>query len=66
MNIRIYRLLLDVFMAEGQREHNPNKVADSSLTAFWLSAPLLAFTYFFVIYRMFRGKVSLDGGGYEH
>jgi hypothetical protein len=27
---------------------------------------LLAFTYFFVIYRMFRGKVSLQGGGYEH
>ena len=34
--------------------------------AWWLLGMLLAFTYFFVIYRMFRGKVSLEDGGYEH
>jgi len=34
--------------------------------AWWVLGMLLAFTYFFVIYRMFRGKVSLQGGGYEH
>jgi cytochrome d ubiquinol oxidase subunit II len=34
--------------------------------AWWVLGMLLAFTYFFVIYRMFRGKVSLEGGGYEH
>jgi cytochrome bd ubiquinol oxidase subunit II len=34
--------------------------------AWWVLGMLLAFTYFFVIYRMFRGKVSLEGGGYDH
>jgi cytochrome d ubiquinol oxidase subunit II len=34
--------------------------------AWWVLGMLLAFTYFFIIYRMFRGKVSLEGGGYEH
>jgi len=27
---------------------------------------ILAFTYFFIVYRMFRGKVSLEDGGYGH
>jgi hypothetical protein len=27
---------------------------------------VLAFIYFFGVYRMFRGKVSLESGGYEH
>jgi cytochrome d ubiquinol oxidase subunit II len=34
--------------------------------AWWVLGMLLAFTYFFIVYRMFRGKVSLEGGGYEH
>jgi cytochrome d ubiquinol oxidase subunit II len=34
--------------------------------AWWVLGMLLASTYFFVIYRMFRGKVSLEGGGYDH
>jgi cytochrome d ubiquinol oxidase subunit II len=32
----------------------------------WSFGMLLALTYFVVIYRMFRGKVSLDGEGYGH
>lgn len=32
----------------------------------WGLGMLLALVYFFVVYRMFRGKVSLEGGGYEH
>lgn len=32
----------------------------------WLFGMCLAVLYFVVIYRMFRGKVSLEGGGYEH
>ena len=27
---------------------------------------VLAIVYFVVVYRMFRGKVTLDGGGYGH
>jgi len=34
--------------------------------AWWVLGMLLAFTYFFVIYRMFRGKVSLEDAGHEH
>jgi cytochrome bd ubiquinol oxidase subunit II len=32
----------------------------------WVLGMILAFTYLFVVYRMFRGKVSLEGGGYDH
>ena len=32
----------------------------------WAFGMCLAFTYFFVVYRMFRGKVSLEGEGYGH
>jgi cytochrome d ubiquinol oxidase subunit II len=32
----------------------------------WFFGMLLALTYFIIVYRMFRGKVSLDGGGYGH
>jgi cytochrome d ubiquinol oxidase subunit II len=32
----------------------------------WAFGMCLALTYFFVVYRMFRGKVSLDGDGYGH
>jgi cytochrome bd ubiquinol oxidase subunit II len=32
----------------------------------WSFGMLCAFTYFVIVYRMFRGKVSLEGGGYEH
>jgi cytochrome bd ubiquinol oxidase subunit II len=32
----------------------------------WVLGIVLAFIYFFVVYRMFRGKVSLESGGYEH
>jgi len=32
----------------------------------WSFGMCLAFTYFFIVYRMFRGKVSLDGDGYGH
>lgn len=32
----------------------------------WILGMLLALTYFVVIYRMFRGKVQLDGEGYGH
>jgi cytochrome bd ubiquinol oxidase subunit II len=34
--------------------------------AWWVLGMLLAFTYFFTVYRMFRGKVSLEDSGYEH
>lgn len=34
--------------------------------AWWAFGMCLAFTYFFIVYRMFRGKVSLEAGGYEH
>jgi cytochrome d ubiquinol oxidase subunit II len=34
--------------------------------AWWVLGMLLAFTYFFIVYRMFRGKVSLEDSGYEH
>jgi cytochrome bd ubiquinol oxidase subunit II len=32
----------------------------------WVLGMALAFTYFFIVYRMFRGKVSLEDSGYEH
>jgi cytochrome d ubiquinol oxidase subunit II len=32
----------------------------------WSVGMLLAIGYFIFVYRMFRGKVSLDDGGYEH
>ena len=32
----------------------------------WAFGMVLAIIYFVVIYRMFRGKVTLDGGGYGH
>ena len=32
----------------------------------WAVGMVLAIVYFVVIYRMFRGKVTLDGGGYGH
>ena len=32
----------------------------------WALGMVLAAVYFVVIYRMFRGKVTLDGGGYGH
>jgi len=32
----------------------------------WSFGMLCALTYFVIVYRMFRGKVSLDGDGYEH
>lgn len=34
--------------------------------AWWALGMVLAIVYFVVIYRMFRGKVTLDGGGYGH
>jgi len=32
----------------------------------WAFGMCLALVYFVVVYRMFRGKVSLEGGGYGH
>jgi cytochrome d ubiquinol oxidase subunit II len=32
----------------------------------WTLGMLLALTYFVIVYRMFRGKVSLEGEGYGH
>ena len=32
----------------------------------WTFGMVLAAGYFVFVYRMFRGKVSLEGGGYEH
>jgi cytochrome d ubiquinol oxidase subunit II len=32
----------------------------------WSVGMLLAIGYFVFVYRMFRGKVSLDSGGYHH
>ncbi len=32
----------------------------------WAFGMILALVYFVVVYRMFRGKVTLDGGGYGH
>ena len=32
----------------------------------WSVGMVLAVGYFVFVYRMFRGKISLDGGGYEH
>jgi cytochrome d ubiquinol oxidase subunit II len=32
----------------------------------WGFGMCLAFTYFAIVYRMFRGKVSLESGGYGH
>jgi cytochrome bd ubiquinol oxidase subunit II len=32
----------------------------------WTFGMLCALTYFVIVYRMFRGKVRLEGGGYEH
>jgi cytochrome bd ubiquinol oxidase subunit II len=32
----------------------------------WTFGMLLALTYFVVVYRMFRGKVAAESGGYEH
>ncbi len=34
--------------------------------AWWAFGMCFAFTYFVIVYRMFRGKVSLEGGGYGH
>jgi cytochrome d ubiquinol oxidase subunit II len=34
--------------------------------AWWAFGMALAIVYFVVIYRMFRGKVTVDGGGYGH
>ena len=34
--------------------------------AWWAFGMLLALVYFVLVYRMFRGKVTLDGGGYGH
>ena len=34
--------------------------------AWWAFGMLLALTYFVIVYRMFRGKVTLEGGGYGH
>jgi len=34
--------------------------------AWWGLGMCLAFTYFVIVYRMFRGKVSLEGEGYGH
>lgn len=34
--------------------------------AWWAFGMCLAVMYFVVVYRMFRGKVSLEGGGYGH
>jgi len=34
--------------------------------AWWIVGMILATTYFVVVYRMFRGKVSLGGNGYGH
>jgi cytochrome bd ubiquinol oxidase subunit II len=34
--------------------------------AWWAFGMVLAIVYFVVTYRMFRGKVNLDGGGYGH
>ncbi len=34
--------------------------------AWWALGMVLATIYFVVVYRMFRGKVTLDGGGYGH
>ena len=34
--------------------------------AWWGVGMVLAIIYFVVVYRMFRGKVTLDGGGYGH
>ena len=34
--------------------------------AWWTLGMVLAFTYFIIIYRMFRGKVSLEDSDYEH
>lgn len=32
----------------------------------WSLGMVLALGYFILVYRMFRGKVSMEGGGYEH
>ena len=32
----------------------------------WAFGMVLAMIYFVVVYRMFRGKVTMDGGGYGH
>ncbi len=32
----------------------------------WAFGMILALVYFVVVYRLFRGKVTLDGGGYGH
>jgi cytochrome bd ubiquinol oxidase subunit II len=34
--------------------------------AWWSIGMLLALTYFVIVYRMFKGKVSVDGEGYGH
>jgi cytochrome d ubiquinol oxidase subunit II len=33
--------------------------------AWWSLGMVLALTYFVIVYHMFRGKVSLEGGGYH-
>jgi cytochrome bd-type quinol oxidase subunit 2 len=32
----------------------------------WAFGMCLALLYFIIVYRTFRGKVSLEGGGYGH
>jgi cytochrome bd ubiquinol oxidase subunit II len=34
--------------------------------AWWAFGVCMAFTYFVIVSRMFRGKVSLESGGYGH
>jgi len=34
--------------------------------AWWAFGMCMAFTYFVIVSRMFRGKVSLESGGYGH
>jgi cytochrome d ubiquinol oxidase subunit II len=34
--------------------------------AWWAFGMCLALMYFVIVYRMFKGKVSLEGGGYGH
>jgi cytochrome d ubiquinol oxidase subunit II len=32
----------------------------------WAVGMAMALVYFIIVFRMFRGKVSLEGGGYGH
>jgi cytochrome d ubiquinol oxidase subunit II len=43
------------------------KAGDHGLSVgltWWILGAILAFGYFFFLFRMFRGKVSLEGDGY--